>query len=52
MKRGQAALAPVVHMLDSATHQINHHPVNKYEGNRIAVVLPERQFAQRRSPGH
>ena len=31
--------APVVQTLDSAIHQINHYPVDKYQGNRLRYTL-------------
>ena len=32
-------LAPVVQMLDSAIHRINHYPVDRYLGNRLCYPL-------------
>ena len=39
-ERNSSVLAPVVKMLDSAIHQINHYPVdNYYQGNRLHYLL-------------
>ena len=39
-ERNSSVLAPVVQMLDSAIHQINHYPVdNYYQGNRLHYLL-------------
>ena len=32
-------LAPVVETLDSAIHQINHYPADKYYGNQLRYLL-------------
>ena len=32
-------LAPVVQMLDSAIHRINHYPADKYYGNQLRYPL-------------
>ena len=32
------ALTPVVQKLDSAIHQINHYPPDKYQGNQCCVI--------------
>ena len=35
----EGALAPVVQMLDSAIHRINHYPADKYYGNQLRYPL-------------
>ena len=34
-----SALAPVAQMVDSASHWINHYPVDKYMGNQLCYQL-------------